>query len=201
MTEREPPSTTEKKTSATPPGYVLGPDGKPCKICTGFKAWSHTLTQPQPSSKRELSTAPIDLAAGSSTQNTSNSYSSDQVPRDHNGLRQDCPADVERLGRHTWTFLHTTAAYYPPEPTPAQKSSMLQLLNALPTLYPCRNCADDLELELKRNPPNVSSREKLEAWMCETHNEVNRRLGKEEFDCSLVSQRWREGWADGRCDT
>ena len=25
-------------------------------------------------------------------------------------------------------------------------------------------------------------------------------LGKPEFDCSKVFQRWRDGWADGSCD-
>ncbi|KAH9814491.1 ERV/ALR sulfhydryl oxidase domain-containing protein [Melampsora americana] len=187
-----------EQTKTGPSGYVLGPDGKPCKICTGFKAWSHTLTQNQSSPNQKPtnnSSAFVDPPA-----TTKANPSRDQVRLDHNGLREDCPADVERLGRHTWTFLHTTAAYYPPKPTEAQQTSMLQLLNALPVLYPCRNCAEDLEQEVKRNPPDVSSRDKLEAWMCATHNEVNRRLGKEEFDCSLVSQRWRDGWKDGRCD-
>ena len=32
------------------------------------------------------------------------------------------------------------------------------------------------------------------------HNEVNRRIGKEEFDCSKVDKRWRDGWKDGSCD-
>lgn len=132
---------------------------------------------------------------------SSNALSSlDEGKRGSSGLRKDCPADVERLGRHTWTFLHTTASYYPTSPNETQQRSMLQLLKALPVLYPCRNCAEDLELEISRRPPDVSSREKLEQWMCRTHNEVNRRLGKDEFDCSMVAQRWRDGWKDGRCD-
>ena len=28
------------------------------------------------------------------------------------------------------------------------------------------------------------------------HDEVNRRIGKEEFDCSKVDERWRYGWKD-----
>jgi hypothetical protein len=35
------------------------------------------------------------------------------------------------------TFLHSTAAYYPERPSPTQHAHMLQLLHALPTLYPC----------------------------------------------------------------
>lgn len=30
--------------------------------------------------------------------------------------------------------------------------------------------------------------------------EVNRKLGKPDFDCSLVDERWRDGWKDGSCD-
>ena len=32
------------------------------------------------------------------------------------------------------------------------------------------------------------------------HNEVNRRIGKKEFDCSKVDERWCDGWKDGSCD-
>ena len=32
------------------------------------------------------------------------------------------------------------------------------------------------------------------------HNDVNRRIGKEEFDCSKVDERWLDGWKDGSCD-
>lgn len=118
-------------------------------------------------------------------------------------LPADCPPDVERLGRHTWTFLHTTASYYPPHPTTQQRSSMLSLLQSLPTLYPCHSCADELGSYMKKNPPNRAveeGRESLERWLCETHNEVNERLGKEQFNCDNVPQRWRDGWKDGHCD-
>ena len=33
----------------------------------------------------------------------------------------------------------------------------------------------------------------LGRWMCEAHNEVNRKLGKGEFDCSRWEERWRTG--------
>ena len=36
--------------------------------------------------------------------------------------------------------------------------------------------------------------------MCELHNEVNDRLGKPQFDCDKVDERWRTGPADGSCD-
>lgn len=118
-------------------------------------------------------------------------------------LPRDCPADVERLGRHTWTFLHTTASYFPPTPSATQKSSMLSLLHSLPTLYPCSSCADELGNYMATHPPEKAveaGRGTLERWLCEVHNEVNTRLGKEEFNCESVGERWRDGWKDGRCD-
>lgn len=114
----------------------------------------------------------------------------------------NCPADVEQLGRATWTFLHTTAAYYPERPTPAQRVSMLGLLHALPTLYPCSHCAEHLGQEIRASPPDVSGRAGLSRWLCMRHNEVNERLGKETFDCSLekTDERWKDGPKDGSCD-
>ena len=53
---------------------------------------------------------------------------------------------------------------------------------------------------LQTHPPDTSSRHKFCQWMCHMHNEVNRRIGKEEFDCSKVDERWLDGWKDGSCD-
>jgi FAD-linked sulfhydryl oxidase len=113
-----------------------------------------------------------------------------------------CPPDVEILGRHTWTFLHTTAAFYPDAPKAPQKQAMLGFLNNLPSLYPCSHCADELKEEIKRCPvePAVESRSALGLWMCQIHNQVNERLGKDAFDCSKVNLRWRDGWPDKSCE-
>lgn len=51
-----------------------------------------------------------------------------------------------------------------------------------------------------RNKVRVESRDEFGNWMCEAHNEVNRKLGKKEFDCTKWEERWRTGWKDGRCD-
>ena len=50
-----------------------------------------------------------------------------------------------------------------------------------------------------RNPPIVDTRVNFSKWVCELHNEVNDRLGKPQFDCSKVLERWRTGPADGSC--
>jgi FAD-linked sulfhydryl oxidase len=36
--------------------------------------------------------------------------------------------------------------------------------------------------------------------MCEQHNVVNKKLGKPEFDCRKILERWKDGPKDGRCD-
>jgi len=36
-----------------------------------------------------------------------------------------------------------------------------------------------------------SFRKEFAQWMCEAHNHVNRKLGKPDFDCSKVDQRWK----------
>ncbi|CAE6426274.1 unnamed protein product [Rhizoctonia solani] len=170
-----------------PPGIVLGPDGKPCKVCSSFKAWS----------KSQRSGSHSNAAAKDATTATALAVST-------NTTRENCPPDVEALGRATWTFLHTTAAYYPTSPSAQHQSSMLALLRSLPVLYPCSFCASDFGRAIKRNPPEgvVGSRESLARWLCERHNEVNQKLGKEEFDCGMKSldERWKDGPSDGRCD-
>ncbi|KAJ7763602.1 ERV/ALR sulfhydryl oxidase domain-containing protein [Mycena maculata] len=163
-----------------PPGMVMGPDGKPCKACTSgaaFRNW------------KPPTTAAAGLAAGAAA-------STAQKPS------SPCPPDKDQLGRATWTFLHTAAAYYPERPTPHQRANMLSLIRALPVLYPCAHCAEDFGERVAQNPPDVSGRAGLSRWLCERHNEVNEKLGKEPFDCAIgkTDERWRDGPADGSCD-
>lgn len=169
--------------------------------CTAFRSFAgmHKKKKPAGTSDGSAAAGAGGFAAATALAMTTAPTVETDPPR----LPADCPPDVERLGRHTWTFLHTTVSYFAPQPTPHQKSSMLGLLNALPTLYPCGSCAGHLRDYMKSDPPERAveqGREALELWLCKVHNEVNQRLGKDEFDCATVPQRWREGWPDGRCD-
>ena len=49
-----------------------------------------------------------------------------------------------------------------------------------------------MRLQLKKDPPQVASREDFALWTCRLHNEVNERLGKDEFPCDYTTllQRW-----------
>ncbi|KAI0363140.1 FAD-dependent thiol oxidase [Pilatotrama ljubarskyi] len=214
-TENAPSSPSSSSKSSLPPGMVIGPDGKPCKICTAFRHWKPRVEKAkqgqansQGTSNQEKTAAMMaafasgtGFASGSQQQQTQTTAA--PVPEPDPYVRPEyCPPDVEQLGRATWTFLHTTAAYYPDAPSMAHRVSMLSLLRALPVLYPCSVCATHLGETMKTRPPDVSSRAALSRWLCEQHNEVNERLGKEKFDCSVekLDERWKDGPADGSCD-
>ncbi|KAL2815491.1 hypothetical protein BJX63DRAFT_389653 [Aspergillus granulosus] len=164
----------------TPSGVVLDKDGKPCRTCTSAAAWRNLTKQAK--------------ALPSSTAPTRPSL---QAPK-------ECPPDVEELGRSTWTLLHTMSATYPEKANAEQQTEMRGFLKLLSKLYPCWVCADDFRAWMAepsgKNEPKLSGRKEFGNWMCEAHNEVNRKLGKKEFDCRLWEERWRTGWKDGRCD-
>lgn len=183
-------SKDEAETMAAPPPnprkptVVLGPDGKPCRACNTKLAFGAALrnAQAQPST-------PTKPAAKTAA--------------------EPCPPDVEELGHSTWTFLHSAAAYYPDEPSTLQQSSMRALLDALPHVYPCYACAEELQDAYQTSAFNDEARaeavrggDSLRQWLCELHNGVNVRLGKPEWDCSdteRLRHRWYEPADDADC--
>lgn len=159
-----------------------------CRLCTSAASWraltkqaksqpaSQSQSQTQSQSSKPISTAPA--------------------------TSDDCPPDVEALGRSTWTLLHSMTATYPDTATPSQQDEMRSFLGIFSRLYPCWACAEDFQawMAQERNQPRLGGRREFGNWMCEAHNEVNRKLGKAEFDCRFWEERWRDGWKDGRCD-
>ncbi|KAK6495181.1 hypothetical protein TWF481_003208 [Arthrobotrys musiformis] len=176
-----PPQPPAHKGTISKSGIVLGPDGKPCRTCNSARDMTN-LSRMLTSGKAK---SPLAAALSPPTPD-----------------RSECPPDVEQLGRSTWSLLHSITATYPETPTQSQKSDMQTFLSILGRVYPCWVCADDFTAWMKQpdNSPKLDTREDFGRWMCKAHNEVNRKLGKQEFDCNLWKQRWKDGWKDGRCD-
>ncbi|KYK60726.1 augmenter of liver regeneration [Drechmeria coniospora] len=171
-----------------PKGVVLGKDGKPCRSCTSFAAWAAQTREKAKQGGGGEGGGSVRAAVAEMTA----SATSTPPP--------DCPPDVEVLGRSAWTVLHSIAANYPEAPSRSQQSDLTGFVSLFSKLYPCWVCAEDFRAYLGREVPRVTSRDEFGKWLCGAHNDVNRKLGKPEFDCSRWEERWRTGWKDGRCD-
>ncbi|XP_076812810.1 FAD-linked sulfhydryl oxidase ALR-like [Clavelina lepadiformis] len=125
---------------------------------------------------------------------------SDEQVQPDTSASAECPLTNVELGRNTWSFLHTMAAYYPEKPSEKQKTDMTGFMELFSKFYPCDYCAKDFRKNLKESRPDVRDRYTFSKWMCVQHNLVNKKIGKPEFDCSKVMERWRDGWKDGSCD-
>jgi len=119
---------------------------------------------------------------------------------DKDVVRNDCPLNKDQLGAQAWGVLHTIAANYPQNPTEDQKNNIKLFFELFSKVYPCSACGSDMQEQMKVTPLNPKSQSSISQWLCKIHNEVNKKLGKPEFDCRLVNQRWKDGWADGSCD-
>ena len=104
------------------------------------------------------------------------------------------PPSKEELGQAGWTLLHTIAANFPDAPTPRQRGRMEMFLQTLGDFYPCEVCASHFRKHATTNPIAAGSRRELSLWLCEAHNEVNKRNGKDHYYCDLgvLDARWKD---------
>lgn len=118
-------------------------DGKPCRVCVDFKTWSKIekgkgSTKSTSSTNSETTT--VASSPTSSESKATNENKSTTPVITEQWKEQNCPADVATLGRHTWTLLHTMAAYYPEKPEPKQKESIKSFFDSFAQQYPCWFC-------------------------------------------------------------
>lgn len=167
-----------------------------CRVCIDIKEWRRKAQKMAFATNRPETTT---SAAGL----TNASAAAAVEPRPSENLTRsipECPPDKAELGRATWTFLHTMAAYYPERPTAEQQERMSRFIHIFSEFYPCAPCAAHLRRELGKNPPQAGSRHELSQWFCRLHNKVSKYLGKPAFDCDRLDERWRHGPADGSCN-
>lgn len=100
------------------------------------------------------------------------------------------------LGRATWKYFHTVMARFPDHPTADESAALQSYIHLFQRLYPCGECAEHFRQILNKFPPQTSSRSAAAAWACHVHNEVNKSLEKEIFDCSNIGDFYDCGCAD-----
>lgn len=119
---------------------------------------------------------------------------------------RECPLSRQELGNYSWSVLHSFAAYYPERPNEEDKQSMLGILQGYRNLYPCTHCRAHFQKDYDKgnpsphlDPPLLENRQELSVWVCRQHNNVNKLLGKRQFDCEYqnLMQRWRTGCQHG----
>lgn len=167
-----------------------------CRVCIDIKEWrrkAQRMAFATNGPRTATSTAGLAIASAATAMEP-------RSPENSAHSMPECPPDKAELGRATWTFLHTMAAYYPERPSVEQQERMSRFIHIFSEFYPCAPCAAHLRRELSKNPPQAGSRHELSQWFCRLHNKVSKYLGKPAFDCDLLDERWRHGPADGSCN-
>ncbi|ORX37942.1 ERV/ALR sulfhydryl oxidase domain-containing protein [Kockovaella imperatae] len=94
------------------------------------------------------------------------------------------------LGRSAWKVLHLMTLRYPDTPTQDDRDALKSYFHLFARLYPCGECAEEFQALLKEYPPQTSSRKAASMWLCHVHNMINERLGKPEFDCLTLDEKY-----------
>jgi len=85
---------------------------------------------------------------------------------------------------------------YPKSPTYTDKKCAKEFYESLAFLIPCAICREHYKEHLSKNPltPYLDSRKDLLKWTIDTHNAVNKMLGKPEWtDTELIAYYERLG--------
>eukprot|EP00301_Raphidiophrys_heterophryoidea_P016167 c2565_g1_i1.p1 GENE.c2565_g1_i1~~c2565_g1_i1.p1 ORF type:complete len:188 (-),score=25.77 c2565_g1_i1:369-932(-) len=102
------------------------------------------------------------------------------------------PPTRKQLGNSAWTLLHTVAATTPLEPDADHQEYLINFVYSFINLFPCEQCRAHAQVNLANFPPDqhVTDRDSFVQWACRFHNVVNEQLGKAQFDCARVDDRW-----------
>lgn len=96
----------------------------------------------------------------------------------------------DEIGRAGWVLLHNIAAKYPHKPEKNDIMEMEAFINLFGKLFPCAECSGHFQNMIKEFKPNLNSNLEFNLWLCQAHNRVNKRVGKPQFDCNRLQDRW-----------
>ena len=87
-----------------------------------------------------------------------------------------CDLDREKVGTSAWYLLHEIVKHGDDE----YEHAFRTLMHTLSVLYPCKECRAHIKEYIGTHRVEMS-----EQWMCDFHNDVNVRLGKPIFNCTI----------------
>lgn len=124
-------------------------DERPCRACTDFHTWAKYRAHRNKESSSSSTTSSVPSDKDGTTIPEDKSATTTEDPDIDAILAQrahlQCPPDKDELGRSTWSFLHTMAAYFPDEPSPIQQKEMSAFVKIFAKYYPCEHCAKDFQ--------------------------------------------------------
>lgn len=103
-----------------------------CGTCTDFKDWFNQNAQKTTGENKSKSKS----TAGPSTTSSTTGYN-----------YSECPLFRNQLGKATWSYLHTMAAYYPANPSSEEQNRMKEFIDTFAHTFPCSHCAKDFQKE------------------------------------------------------
>lgn len=95
-------------------------------------------------------------------------------------------------GPSGWKFLHSISFAYPEHPTVVDKQRYLRFFKTLAYVLPCPACRKEYA-SISRNLSigDLKNQETLSRWLVNTHNIVNKRLGKHVMSYNSVKKMYQ----------
>jgi hypothetical protein len=96
----------------------------------------------------------------------------------------------ETWGPHMWYTIHFIALGYPIDASSIDKKNYKNFYINLPNIIPCDECAKHLVNNLNNFSIDnyLESRDKLFEWTIILHNQVNKMLGKKEWNLDIAKK-------------
>lgn len=94
--------------------------------------------------------------------------------------------DTRFWGPSGWKLLHVISFLYPSKPSSTEKKNMLEFLNTLPYILPCKFCRHSLTCYYEKDPPETAlkNQSSLTRWLWRIHNQVNNKLRSQNLNPS-----------------